>query len=50
MFKISEKNGKGNYCKFGVPSEKLGSHGEKADKLINKIEYRCTHTSTSNIF
>ena len=27
---------------FGVPSDKLGSSGEKADKLINKIEYRCS--------
>ena len=27
---------------FGVPSDKPGSHGPKADKLVNQIEYVCT--------
>ena len=30
---------------YGEPTEKFGSHGEKADELINKIEYVCnTHS------
>ena len=36
-------------AEFGVPSEKLGSWGDKADKLINKIEYRCS-TQSHQIF
>ena len=36
-------------AKVGEPTEKFGSHGEKADELIGKIEFVCT-THSHQIF